>query len=783
MIRNILATLWMRLWKRSPRSAFVLKAEVPDERHWIRWAVAGITTVVLALLFPGGRSLQFADLKEGSISTRRVVAPFNFEILKTESEVAADREAAVRNLLPVCSRDPNAFLVQARRLDAAFEALRRGVSPTGARSEAVGSTGLTPAVAAVPAELREWASRDENRDALNRLQASCRAVLADVLGAGVLNLPKAEVRSSGDRIVVSDGGRESAVPSGRMSDSAEARRRCGALIAAVPSGDSRMTRLGEALLDAVLRPNVVCDTAAFRARRRDAVAKVPLASGFVYENEKILDRNERITPDIRQKLVSLSIKAAERNVGERGIGGILPLAGRLAFVAALFFILAIYTHFEDRRLLAGNKPTLLFSLILLLVGGITFFLRRGELSENLAPAAVGAMLLASVFDARIAFAGTTVLALLVGGLWGNAYGLTLVSVFTGVTGILVIKRVRNRSQLVEAVILMAAAQIFSITVVALLHLQPAGDLFKQWGFGALNGLFTPILAYGILVFFETLFDITTDFSLLELSNLNHPLLKRLSVEAPGTYHHSIMVGNLAEAAAEAVGANPLLARVGSYYHDVGKIEKSEYFVENQTRGKNPHRKLAPRMSALILENHVKTSLELADQYRLPSSIRNIMEQHHGRSLMSFFYQKAVTQGNAEEVNEEDYRYPGPKPRSKESAVVMLADSVEAASRSLRQPTHSRLKGLIEDIVDERFKAGELDESPLTLRDLERIKEAFLAILAGNFHARVEYPDREPVVKPKPALNPANVAETPYPKQKPANDAETPNPNPSSGKQP
>ena len=374
-------------------------------------------------------------------------------------------------------------------------------------------------------------------------------------------------------------------------------------------------------------------------------------------------------------------------------------------------------------------------------------MHRYEVSEYLVPAAAGAMLLAAIFDTRIGFAGTAVLSVLVGGIWGNVFALTAVSFFVGFVAVIVIKRVRSRSQLIEAVLFMIGAYVFSITFMGSISYRPFGDIFNDWKFGALNGLFTPIVVYGLLALFESMFDITTDFSLLELSNLNHPLLKQLSVEAPGTYHHSILVGNLAEAAAQAVDANSLLARVGSYYHDIGKIDKSEYFVENQVRGKNPHRKLMPRMSALILANHVKRSLELGEKFKLPTAIQDIMSQHHGRSVMDFFYQKALNlKAEDEEVNEEDYRYPGPKPQSKESAIVMLADAVEAASRALRQPTHSRLKGLIEDLVDQRFKEGELDESPLTLRDLEKIKEAFLTILAGTFHTRIEYPDREPAAQ-------------------------------------
>jgi putative nucleotidyltransferase with HDIG domain len=349
------------------------------------------------------------------------------------------------------------------------------------------------------------------------------------------------------------------------------------------------------------------------------------------------------------------------------------------------------------------------------------------------------------------YVGAVLLGILVGAIWGNEYNLMVVSFFTGVVGVLMLSRIRDRRQVIITIIALAGSYIFAMTFMGFLRFLPFREILKQWPYGAINGLFTPILAFGLLPLIESVFGITTDFTLLELSNLNHPLLKRLSMEASGTYHHSIIVGNMAEAAAQAIGANSLLARVGSYYHDIGKIEKSEYFVENQIRGENPHEKLTPRMSSLILMKHVKTGLDLAEKYRIPQAIIDIIIQHQGTTVMSYFYQKAISQSENVEISKEDYRYAGPKPQSKEAAIVMLADAVEASSRTLREPTHSRLKGVIEDRVDERFQEGELDESPLTLRDLQRIKESFLMILGGMFHTRVEYPEKEEQ-KPIPKLN-------------------------------
>jgi len=257
--------------------------------------------------------------------------------------------------------------------------------------------------------------------------------------------------------------------------------------------------------------------------------------------------------------------------------------------------------------------------------------------------------------------------------------------------------------------------------------------------GMLNGFLSPVLTIGLLPVFESIFGITTNITLLELSDLNHPLLRDLAIKAPGTYNHSIIVGSLAEAAAEAIGANSLLARVGSYYHDIGKMEKPEYFVENQLKGKNPHDKLSPSMSSLILASHIKEGCELADRYKLPRVIKDIIRQHHGRTVMSYFYHRAQERGDKEEVKTDRFQYPGPRPQTKEAAIVMLADSVEAATRSLPQKTSSRIKETIKEVVQSKLSQSELDESDLTLRDLNKISESFLPILLGIFHVRVEYP--------------------------------------------
>jgi putative nucleotidyltransferase with HDIG domain len=261
--------------------------------------------------------------------------------------------------------------------------------------------------------------------------------------------------------------------------------------------------------------------------------------------------------------------------------------------------------------------------------------------------------------------------------------------------------------------------------------------------GLLSGLLSSFLTMMLVPLLESAFNATTDVKLLELSNLNHPLLKEMIVKAPGTYHHSLVVGSMVEAAAEEIGANPLLAKVMSYYHDIGKIEHAGYFIENQRAGHNPHDHLSPNMSKTVLVSHVKDGVELGLRHKLGKPIIDGIVQHHGTTLIAFFYNRALEAQNEaiDSVREADFRYPGPKPQFREAALIMLADSIEAASRSLDEPTPVRLQNIVRNIIQRKFMDGQLDECNLTLRDLSVIETSFIRVLLGIYHQRIDYPRR------------------------------------------
>jgi putative nucleotidyltransferase with HDIG domain len=268
----------------------------------------------------------------------------------------------------------------------------------------------------------------------------------------------------------------------------------------------------------------------------------------------------------------------------------------------------------------------------------------------------------------------------------------------------------------------------------------------ELAFAGSNALISPVLTYGLLIFFERLFKITTDLTLLELSNFDKPLLRDLSRKAPGTFNHSMTLGTLGEAAAEKIGANPLLTRVGAYYHDIGKTIVPQNFVENQLDNRNIHEDLTPEESVKLIVQHVKEGINLAVEHNLPNEIIDFIPMHHGTMTMSFFYEKAKKLYGEGKVNPDEYRYPGPKPNSKETAIVMLADGCESAVRSIEEPDAQKVENIIENIFNARIEDGQLDESPITFRDITKIKEAFISILLGQHHKRIKYPKQEEIEK-------------------------------------
>jgi putative nucleotidyltransferase with HDIG domain len=389
---------------------------------------------------------------------------------------------------------------------------------------------------------------------------------------------------------------------------------------------------------------------------------------------------------------------------------------------------------------ASWRTFLHLTLLLVLLMGAAHLLKiYGVFSLYYTPVACAAMITTLLYnDVQLSWT----LSFMASGLIGLMLNLSLpemVIFFLGsLAGSYAMQNARTREVFIKAGILIGIVQVVCSLLFNLnFSLEHAKTILMPL---FLNGTICSMIVMASSRIFEAVFGEITNFTLLELSDSSQPLLKRLVIEAPGTYHHSIIVSNLSEAAADAIGAHGLLARVGAYYHDIGKMEKPAYFTENQMVTGNKHDDLEPSMSRLVILNHIKEGLELAKQYRLNQRIIDFIPEHHGTSLIHYFYQRALAEGDAEEVGEEEYRYPGPKPRSKETAIVMLADSVEGATRALDEHTPQKIEDVVRKVINNKFIDGQLDECNLTLREIDAIASNFVRVLSAMYHGRVKYPE-------------------------------------------
>ncbi|MGM0704296.1 MAG: HD family phosphohydrolase [Bacteroidota bacterium] len=476
-------------------------------------------------------------------------------------------------------------------------------------------------------------------------------------------------------------------------------------------------------------------------RRQQRAENVSPISGGVERGEVVVQQGERVSSEVKQKLMSL-----EREKNQRAATTIMwrQISGELILVLVTFFFFFFYLYLIRPAIWTDNGLIALIVLLFgLIVGLFGIAIRVPWLDLYAVPVALISVTLAIVFSVRTALFATLVLAFLGGQMLGMNLQYALAAFFGGMLGIFSVRDIKNRGQFFLSAALVFVGYGLIIVGTWLFLGTPATRLGDEVIFAAIGASFT-IVVQPMLWVIERTFGITTDLTLLELSDTNRPLLKRLSLEAPGTFNHSMQVANLAEAAAEKVGANGLLVRVGAFYHDIGKMIKPAQFVENQRGGQNPHDNQTPRISAMFITRHVKQGLKMGKEEHLPDRVLQFIATHHGTARVEYFYQQALQEADGDEtqVNAADYRYPGPRPFSKETGILLLADSVEAACRSLDEPNENNLRKLVESIFQRHIETGQLDDTDLTFKEIGAIKETFMTMLSGVYHSRVKYPGQE-----------------------------------------
>jgi len=517
------------------------------------------------------------------------------------------------------------------------------------------------------------------------------------------------------------------------------------------------------LLRSGIRPNLVYDDAASEALRQQYLENFKDVIVNVEAGRSIIERNTRVTEEQYEML-----KAYQNHLNEMSRVPTMidnMVFSRILLVFGMLIIAGFYIRLEDPETLRSNSRLALLAIVLVFsLGLVRVTLEAGNsplfsgnpetaaLLPYVAPTAFAPMIIAVLIGAGPALFSGLLISVFSAIMFGNRLEVLVISFLTATVAAYACRKVRRRSRVVRAGWLSGLALALFVLLLGLSEKMLPDLMIKAVIGGQLTGLLTGIVVVGLLPLLEGLFKRTTDITLLELTDFNHPLLRRMQMDAPGTYHHSLMVANLSENAANAIGANALLCRVCCMFHDIGKMVKPEYFTENQRDGINPHNELTPSFSALIIKSHVKEGIDLAIKHKLPRPVIDVIRQHHGTTLIRFFHQRAIDQARQEAedahnaatppVDESTYRYDGPRPNFAESAIILLADSIEAASRSLQKVTPQAVEELVDAIVEEKIADGQLDDAPLTIRDIARIKESFNFTLLNSLHTRVVYPKAE-----------------------------------------
>ena len=721
------------------RKSFIDKTRIFIDKYFKQITILISLTIILSLFFQRGRSLQYS-YNIDDIAREPIIAPYNFPILKSKKTLEEDLNNALKaepfifnrkqEVVENQSSNISSFFVLANDIRLANKDLFNSknlvydyrYTDKFQEAKSIASSD-SAALSQKVIEFYKLYSFAKDKDDWNKFlmpvsqggpQYSLKQFKEDILqicrnrwAIGILDINESIIVSN--QLAVDNGEIPTLYNLSELNDLNEAWTEARKEITSIYSDESDVRReLGYDLIVEFMIPNLIYDRVTTERRQNASLDRVPRSKGIVLKDEMIVNANQRITEEDLQKLQSLAVEISKEN---RTLGlkdSIITYLGRLLIIGILIsyfftFLLIYRSHIFDKwQLLLVIALIYVFIIVI-----ANLFVYQLDFSEFLIPVTVAAMLLTILFDARIGFMGVTSIILLAASLIAVlSHGL-----FIG--------------------------QSFSTMGVDLMYL-------------IVNSVFAPIITYGFIIILEVSFGITTNLSLIELLDFNHPLLKRLQQEANGTFNHSVVVGNLAEACADAINARSLLCRVGAYYHDLGKMERPEYYIENQFMGDNKHDSLTPAMSAKIIRKHVDDGLKLAKDYGLPKIVSDFIPMHHGTSRVEYFYRMALeaAKDSDEKVDDSAYRYPGPKPNTKETGILMICEAVEAAVRSIKNPDILKIDSMVDKVIKGRVGDGQLDECPLTLDDLRKIKgtvdgnSGMLPVLRGIYHIRIEYPEDE-----------------------------------------
>jgi len=737
-------------------------------------------SIALSLTFPTGFSIRYA-YQIDDIATEPIIAPFDFGILKTEQKLEQDLDEAKKSVPYSFTRDQDFVNNQISQIDTFFIYLN---DINSAHDQYLASqdslynyryepefesfqnsfiADSTTYVTLYDAFLKQYSFQIEKNQwdqllgvtnelsepiNLENFKNSIKQICLNRWAEGLLDEPLTSIESLNISIV--QGGELVISPVKNFNDIESAWKKNKEEINVIYEDELDIKSiLSYELINEFTKPNILFDKELTVSRQKERLDKVSRFQGTVLANELIVDTNNRITENVLLKLKSLQFESGRRLGYEKATDKFREYLGAFFVVSILLFSLFAFLYIYRNHYFKNYKILVLISLLMYGIILFAWIVQSYQLPVYIIPIAMVSMLLTVLLDASVAIMISTITILLISLLIGNDLDFAIIQFFISFMSIFSVRRLRKRRQIIITMLLLVFCSVFVFFSVMLFKGVDFLDYnYSTVGYLALASFLCPILSFGLVPLFEPTFGITTDLSLIELLDYDQPLLKKLMEDAPGTHTHSVKVGTLAESCANAVGARALLCRVGAYYHDIGKVKNPEYYAENQI-GVNKHDSISPHMSAKILKQHVTDGLDLADEYGIPSIVKDFIATHHATNRMEYFYQKALSQSDdSDTVDEKEFRYPGPKPTTKETAIVMIAEAIEAQANSIKNPTFEKFEAMIDEAIKGRLQDGQLDECPLTMSDLQKIKgrrdgkEGLLPVLSGLYHSRPEYPSKE-----------------------------------------
>lgn len=701
-----------------------------------------ITSILITLMFPKAQIID-TEAVVGSIWLEDdLIAEITFDIAKNENLLAKEIDAARNKVYPVFLRDENYALLSIDSLNkytAYLISLIDSLNITDENYERLpvflSSTSFKYFNNLRKSDLQQF---DNNRGQFGYLIQLIAENIAIIYSKGLLDLEYKQIER--DSIGVRKGSFQEHVSKFTFFDKLTAIERISGNIFKVKADAD--TQAIKEFAKHFLFPDLIYSQSLTEEDIASAIRRVPVTMGIVSANERIVSRHERITPEIKSKIDSYHKARAEQIT----LAEIFKqIVGKFLHICALLLLLGIFISNFRKQIYEDNFRIIIFSILVVWMSYIVFWVNRLDLGEGaylLVIIPCASMLLSIIFDSRIGFYSTAIICLITAALRGNDYNFAVANLIAGTISVYTVRDIKKRTQIFKSALYIFCAYAVSIVFFQFEKLGTWSSIGSEVVFAGISSIVSPVFTYGLLIFFERFFKITTDLTLLELADNDNPVLIELRKHAPGTFTHSMMVGNLSEAAAERIGANRLLIKVGALYHDIGKAVSPYYFVENQLSNKNLHDELRPEDSVKIILEHVARGIQEAKDKNIPQEIIDFIPTHHGTTVIKFFYDKAVAKYGKENVNQDDYRYKGPKPFSKETAILMLADTCESASRTLDEPTPEKLDAFVRMLVAAKLEDNQLNEAPVTLQELELIQRAFIDYLSGHYHRRIRYPQQD-----------------------------------------